>query len=471
MDNASAVFLIVNRMMEPDYEHPWKRRSVKVASGSGFGIRIKDKKYIVTNAHVADHSMFLECIKFNSSRRYELRIVDLAPSIDLAVLSVLDENYDDFWSGVKIADIGRPSNRGEVIYVVGFPLGGLNPSVTQGIVSRIVSAMYSRVIPNLAIQVDSAINPGNSGGPAFNAAGAIIGIAFSHTIQTQNMCYIIPSTILTHFIEGIVKFGKFPGLCSLGIRTDELSNPGLRKYYLQESPESGILVTDIEPGAETEKYLRPEDVIHEIDGIQINNDKSIFLENYGIVTAPGPNTEKFAFWYLLRTKHVGDQVRIRITRTGKQMTIQFKLLPPPAPLLPALSDMISHLYYIFAGIVFCSANHWMFPEKPKQDDRSMFMKYLLERPAIDQIVIVPEILTTPLTSGYNRPTSRLVSINSETVRDIKHVYQLCESLDTEFVKFEFEYGGIIIVNTKQALEQSEEIAQRYLKAPYHNFDD
>ena len=52
--------------------------------------------------------------------------------------------------------------------VYGYPIGGKEQSVTEGIVSRIeYSRMYYDVY-GLRIQIDAALNAGNSGGPAIS---------------------------------------------------------------------------------------------------------------------------------------------------------------------------------------------------------------------------------------------------------------------------------------------------------------
>ena len=49
--------------------------------------------------------------------------------------------------------------------MLGYPTGGTNLCVTQGVVSRVGMTPYAHVGTNLlAVQIDAAINPGNSGG-------------------------------------------------------------------------------------------------------------------------------------------------------------------------------------------------------------------------------------------------------------------------------------------------------------------
>ena len=72
---------------------------------------------------------------------------------------------------------------GETVYAVGNPLGELEYTMTDGMVSaldRAISSTDSSTGVTKTInmfQVSAAINSGNSGGPIYNQRGEVIGIA------------------------------------------------------------------------------------------------------------------------------------------------------------------------------------------------------------------------------------------------------------------------------------------------------
>ena len=98
---------------------------------------------------------------------------------DLALLRVDPESVA-FLSDVPAAELGGsdflPDLRDKVS-VVGFPVGGDEVSITDGVVSRVEMQSYSHSARTLlAITVDAAVNSGNSGGPVFSD-DIILGIA------------------------------------------------------------------------------------------------------------------------------------------------------------------------------------------------------------------------------------------------------------------------------------------------------
>lgn len=75
------------------------------------------------------------------------------------------------------------------------------------------------------------INSGNSGGPAFNQDGECVGIAFQSMKQedVENVGYIIPTPVITHFTQDYDKNGKYTGFPCLGIHWQRMENPHLRE--------------------------------------------------------------------------------------------------------------------------------------------------------------------------------------------------------------------------------------------------
>ena len=471
----STVFHIFVKKMDPDYINLWNPGTRSATAGSGFGIIINDVKYIMTNSHVIENSNFIECTKYNSDKRYVLNIVDIAFELDLALLITDQTLNNDFWNDINISKIVYPPPRGHSIKVVGFPQNGINPSITSGIINRIIPIPYNKIFLNLAIQVDSAINPGNSGGPVFNDDNEIVGIAFSHSMVGQNICYIIPSFIILHYVETKKKFNQFPGICDFDIVTVSLENEFIRKYYLDDDKISGILVTQINPIGTANHLFKNGDVIYKIDDISINNDQTILFENYRITKEISKNIEKIPYWHILRLKLPGDSITVSIIRNKQHKTVNFKIGYMVKKLIPALSSHISRKYYIFGGLIFIPLNFWYLfkieSNKPgvMDTDKYNLLRYLDDYPnnINDEIVILMDILQSPLTVGYKLNDIKLIKINDTIVNNLHTVYNICENSDAEFIKFEFENNKIIILN-RQSKTQSENITQKYLKISYHN---
>merc|ERR1719335_627667 len=153
---------------------------------------------------------------------------------DCAVLKVV-EDEDDFWKGIQVVQLSKKvPHLEEPVLCVGFPVGGDTISVTSGVVSRVEVQTYAQTCAELlGIQIDAAINSGNSGGPAFNNAGECLGIAFQSlgADKAENIGYIIPTVVVLHFLNDLLKHGKYTGFPTIGAEFQTMENPHLREAY------------------------------------------------------------------------------------------------------------------------------------------------------------------------------------------------------------------------------------------------
>ncbi|KAG6503303.1 hypothetical protein ZIOFF_035614 [Zingiber officinale] len=177
----------------------------------------------------------------------QLRVMSAKEKRDVCEL-LLPQKADDLR-----ALVNRSMYRPQVLHkdsvtVVGYPLGGDTISMTKGVVSRIEYAHGFSDL--LGIQIDAAINPGNSGGPAFNDLGECIGVIMfngnaSESEDIENIGYVIPTTVVSHFLDDYERNGKYTGFPSLGVLLQKLENPALRaclKVPSNEEPSLHVAV-------------------------------------------------------------------------------------------------------------------------------------------------------------------------------------------------------------------------------------
>jgi len=139
---------------------------------------------------VAKGSTALRVLSSNH-QAFEARVVHIDEVLDFALLKA-DVGATPY---LKLAE-PRLVRSGQTALAIGNPGGGLQNSVTKGIVSAVGSA--EELGPGTWIQTDAAINPGNSGGPLLNAWGEVIGINTQKPIKTQGIGYALSSGDVIH---------------------------------------------------------------------------------------------------------------------------------------------------------------------------------------------------------------------------------------------------------------------------------
>ena len=234
----SVVKIKVTRV-DPNFYEPWKRKPPRESGGTG---AIIGGNRIITNAHVVGHAKSITVQGFQSDKKVSAKVIGISKEQDLAVLSVDDEEFFEGRPALEFMD-ELPTVKDKV-NAYGFPIGGAQLSVTEGIVSRIDFSRYptSSQTQGLRIQIDAAINPGNSGGPAVKD-GKIVGLVFSGNKTADNIGYLIPVEEIRLFLDDI-KDGTYDGklIFPRSYQLQTLENETLRRKLRLSEDMGGILV-------------------------------------------------------------------------------------------------------------------------------------------------------------------------------------------------------------------------------------
>src|SRR5205085_11607354 len=183
-----------------------------------------------------------------------------------------------------------------------------------GVVSRIEVQRYSHSQRHLlAVTVDAAINAGNSGGPVFGN-GKVVGIAFQKLTGVDNIGEMVPPPIIRAFLDG-VDSGKRPEIPALGITTQNLENPLLRRQLGLNANERGVVVLHVDYGGSADGILMPRDVITSIDGLPIANNGTIqYIGHY-----------RTRYDVVLGHRYIGDVIKLDIKRKGIARSVEVTL--------------------------------------------------------------------------------------------------------------------------------------------------
>ena len=294
----------------PNWFMPWQTKQQRESTGSGF---IVEGKRIITNAHCVADQAHVMVRKHGDPRKYSAKVVAVGHECDLAVLTT---DSEEFWEGTVPLRLGGIPNLQDPVAVVGYPTGGDNMSVSVGVVSRVEPQQYVHGATSLlAIQIDAAINPGNSGGPAI-MNNEVVGVAFQSLDGAENIGFIIPVPIITHFLQDVERSkGNYVGFPALGISCQAMENKQLRKFYGMADHDSGVLVCKIRPLTDSALKLKMHDVILEVDGSKVGNDGTVVFRN----------RERISFDYVLSRKYAGDVIKVVILRDGKRLELQIEV--------------------------------------------------------------------------------------------------------------------------------------------------
>ncbi|KAJ4727591.1 Protease Do-like [Melia azedarach] len=434
----------------PDYSLPWQKQRQYTSTGSAF--MIGDGK-LLTNAHCVEHDTQVKVKRRGDDTKYVAKVLARGVDCDIALLSVESE---EFWRGAEPLQFGHLPHLQDAVTVVGYPLGGDTISVTKGVVSRIEVTSYAHGSSDLlGIQIDAAINPGNSGGPAFNDQGECIGVAFQvyRSEEVENIGYVIPTTVVSHFLNDYERNQKYTGFPSLGVLLQKLENPALRACLKVPSNE-GVLVRRVEPTSDANNVLKEGDVIVSFDDVHVGSEG----------TVPFRSNERIAFRYLISQKFAGDISELGIIRAGAFMKVKV-VLNPRVHLVPYHIDGGQPSYLIIAGLVFTPLSEPLIEEECEDSIGLKLLakaRYSLARFKGEQMVILSQVLANEANIGYeDMGNQQVLKFNGTRIKNIHHLAHLVDSCKDKYLVFEFEDNYLAVLESDAATAASSCILRDY----------
>jgi len=416
-----------------NYIEPW---NASTYASSGSGVIIKNK-YILTNAHVVSNNTFIEVKKHGDTKKYKANVLAISHQVDLALLKVED---DYFYNKTIPLDFYKLPQIQEEVSIYGYPTGGTMLSISSGVISRIQSFRYVHSGEKfLGIQIDAAVNPGNSGGPAI-INGKIAGIVMQNMPKAQNIGYLVPVPIIKHFLNDYFNDNNVDGFPEIGILTEKLENPSLRKFYNLNKNVSGLLINKV---LDENSLLKEEDVLMEISGKNIENDGTINFRN----------DEYTDFSYYINKKQINDFLDLKILRNNKIKNIKLKLDKTLSDFLLIKSKEydVFPRYYIYNGYIFAPLTENLIRTGKMPREITKYYGEWANKNRQD-IIILLKVLATKENQG-NLYLKNIVidKINNKKIKSYKNFIKELKNNRNDFIKLETENNYKIVIKKEDKI--------------------
>ena len=335
----------------------------------GSGFIYSSDGYIVTNHHVIKNAKKI-IVKLNNKTELTAKVIGSDEQSDIALLKVKATNLQP----VKIGN-SEDIKVGQWVLAIGSPFG-FESTVTAGIVSA-----KGRSLPNgnyvPFIQTDVAINPGNSGGPLFDLSGKVVGVnaqIFTRSGGFMGLSFAIPIHVAEDVINQLKKNGKVVRGW-LGVYIKEVTD-NLAKSFGMKKP-MGALISKIIPDGPAEKSdLKVGDIILEFNNKKILNSSDL---------PP-----------IVGSSKVGKRVDVKVLRSGKEMTIKFKVGKLPDQMqIQAKSDNSEpnkKNNINILGMDITNITSEMKKNLKLKDTNGVFVKKVIKEPAVSASLTAGDII-------------------------------------------------------------------------------
>lgn len=462
-DVRQSVVKIYATYRAPDFAAPWSKAPPEEFTGTGMVIT---DDLILTNAHVVELASQIFVQPPGSADRLRAELVTIGRGIDLALIRLRDDEaraafhaeHPPLTLRDELPDIGG------AVQAYGYPMGGEQLSITEGVVSRIEYADYYFDTFGLRIQVDAALNPGNSGGPVV-MDGEVIGVTFSGIDQAENIGYVIPAQEVRAFLDDAsdAVYDGRPRVFAEGFQTAE--NQAVRDWLGLTDDQTGLIYTgendDDDDDEETDEKndddlpLEPWDMLDRVGAHDI--------DNAGMITIGDGVRLNWAYQVPLDAED--GSVAVTVIREGQPVELLLPVANRRDDLMPFIGNDYPE-YFVLGPMVFSPARkdhlqeyHTGFlaiTESPialRADDEKDF-------PGEELVVVVSDFLPHPITKGYAiayRPTVK--SVNGVEIKSVSHMLEVLKGLTDEFVVFEFfdEAQETIVFRREDLFEATEQV--------------
>jgi serine protease Do len=287
--------------------------------GGGSGFVVSEDGLIVTNRHVVSDDDARYSIMMNDSKAYDVEVLARDEQLDIAVLKIVDLPADKKLTYLSFGD-SQNLKLGQRVVAIGNALAEFRNSVSVGVVSGLSRSITATDGAGLSenldqvIQTDAAINPGNSGGPLLNINGEVVGVNVATSRGADNIGFALPAHVVRGVVESVKENGKivrpFLGVRYVMITPDLKEKNHITVDYgalVARGKDEGELA--VMPGSPADKIgIVENDII-----LSIDDEK---LKEHDLAT-------------VLRTKKVGDKIKLKIQHKGVEEEKEVELVVAP----------------------------------------------------------------------------------------------------------------------------------------------
>lgn len=226
----------------------------------GSGVIVSDDGYAVTNWHVVDKAVRINCV-LNDKRQVEVELIGSDRDTDLALLKLPAPETGTAYPYAGFAN-ATGAQEGDFVMALGSPFG-FQRSISLGIISNAQRyiGFESEYKYNTWIQTDAAINPGNSGGPLIDTQGRIVGIN-TLGVGGTGLGFSIPASTVQSIMTRLKRDGQVVRAYT-GLRLQALQDFHSNTFV---DSEHGVLITGVEENSPAaEAGIRAGDILLAID--------------------------------------------------------------------------------------------------------------------------------------------------------------------------------------------------------------
>ena len=370
---------------------------------------------LVTTADLVKNANLIEVRKFGRYPDFPARAVRVDYDLNLALLAVDDPA---FWKDLEPLTLAPRPIRSGRFTINRWRNNGRFEEGTGEVADFLVSnSPYG--LMEFPIMRGTTTMAGLGWSEVLTHNGQVIGLVTSHNGQQVQA---INSSLMKLFVEA-TRRPTYGGFAHRGFAWQRLNQRDLRAYYGLQNSDTGVLVRKVFSGGTGSAELKPQDILHKINGYRIDPEGRIEHPAYGLLLFTMAINESLA-----------PTVPAVVQRDGKMLTLQLKRtrLKPEDYRIPPPSFDHPDDYEVFGGLVLRELTvgylqAWGTDWREKAPPRLVieYALHALRDPDVppERVVIISRVLPDPSNLGYddvnNAIVTRVNGVELHSLRDFR----------------------------------------------------
>ncbi len=443
-ESASNTSLLkVNVTMQPwNQRIPWQKTSP--SSRRGLGVLLEGNHILVTAQMVAD-ATYIELEKAESGNRLAARVKAVDYDANLALLEPA-QAVDGFFSGLKPMAVETNARIGDALHAWQLDRAG-ELILTPVTINKILTSRY--VLETSFFLVYEAIGIIRSEANSFTLPviknGKLAGLLLNYDSKNQSAS-VLPGPIIAHFLKDMAD-GNYQGFPSLGVEYQQTLDEQFREYLGMTKGQNGVFISNVAKGGSAENIgVKEGDIILEMNGHPVDARGDYKDTQFG----------RLNMSHIVRGQaFVGDTVKIKVLREGKEQVLAGKLTRKAAKdfvVPPYLFDKGSN-FLVMGGLIFQELSLPFLQSFGAEWESNAPLRLIFiarhtdeyEKQGKKKIVFLAGTLPTRSTQGYERLGGLIVTqVNGKPINDLSDLDNAFKQPQDSLQKIEFEEAPKVI---------------------------
>lgn len=442
LEPADCQLVVAATLQDYNPLRPWEK-DTPLASRA-LGVYMGEGR-VLTMGRVVRAATYVELMLPDESRSVPARVLRYDEDMNLALLTVANEDDADIFESRTALPLGEALTRGDKAMFTGL-LNGVEPVH----VDLQAESVEGSKIPLMVMRAARPLPEGLVGGSPVVREGKLSALGLVYKKQEQ-LLHVVNAELIQRFLTQ-----EQPGVPVIGVQLTPLDDPLFRRYLKLDESASGLYISKVQPGSAAEEAgVKKGDVLTALEGMPLDNQGRCNHPRYGLYQAAS----------LLRAmKDQGQELQLTLSREGETLQVSVKLDRKAVEnsLFRPQKPGVQPRYIMWGGLLFQpltatymnelrSRSNGLLPLELQMLEQAQ--EELLEA-GCTELVGLTYVLPTVATQGYDDLRfCRLIAVNGQPVKKFEELPELLDAQTEDgIIRLEFNKAPYTVYVDRAAVD-------------------